>query len=275
MNPPLASVIVRAKNKERTIARTLASLRGQTVPPEIIVVDSGSTDRTVEIARESADHVIEIPPETFTYGRALNIGAQAASAPIHFALSAHCFAPTRDWIERSLAHYERPDVAGTAGYAGSVPWSDESPVVYQDRETFRAHPFWGFSNHASSWRASVWKDFPFDETVESSEDKEWAWRVLEAAWVIVLDPALAVRSGHRFDAGLLAYYRQAQRDARALATFYDLPPYRLRDAVREWWNVSQPSRRAGLWNRLSPGHVLGIAAKYSGFGAARRRRALR
>ncbi len=72
------SVVVRAKNKEQTIERALRGLRDQTVETEVILVDSGSTDRTVEIARPYCDQVISIPAEAFTYGRALNLGAEHA-----------------------------------------------------------------------------------------------------------------------------------------------------------------------------------------------------
>ena len=124
-----------------------------------MVVDSGSTDGTVEIARRWCDRLIEIPSERFTFGHALNLGAEAASAPIHFAISAHCWPERSDWIERSLQHYEQPEVAATNG-ARYGP--DESPLrdaFYQDAATALAHPLWGFSNHAASWRAAVWRDF--------------------------------------------------------------------------------------------------------------------
>ena len=85
-----ASVIVRTKDKADTVEATFAALRPQTVPVEVVVVDSGSTDGTLEIARRHADRLVEIPAEAFTFGRALNVGAAAATAPVHFALSAHC-----------------------------------------------------------------------------------------------------------------------------------------------------------------------------------------
>src|SRR5207253_519729 len=110
-----ATVIVRARDAAETIERTLQSLRAQTVRAELLVVDSGSTDGTLEIAFRLADRVVQMPPEEFTFGRALNVGAHEAKGSIHFALSAHCFPERTDWIERSLAHYERADVAAPCG----------------------------------------------------------------------------------------------------------------------------------------------------------------
>jgi len=56
------SVVIPALNEEEFIGDCIRSLRAQTLPPaEIIVVDNGSTDRTVEIAKELADKVIIMP----------------------------------------------------------------------------------------------------------------------------------------------------------------------------------------------------------------------
>ncbi len=71
-----ASVIVRCKDEEKLLERALTSLRRQTVEPEIVVVDSGSTDRSLEIAKRWCDRLVEIPAESFTHGYALNVGAR-------------------------------------------------------------------------------------------------------------------------------------------------------------------------------------------------------
>jgi len=55
------SVLVTTKNEERSIRACLESARWA---EEIVVVDSGSTDRTVAIAREIADRVLEHPYES-------------------------------------------------------------------------------------------------------------------------------------------------------------------------------------------------------------------
>src|SRR5215210_3886035 len=173
---PRASAIVRCRDEASTLGRTLRTLTAQSVRPEIIVVDSGSTDGSLVHAEQFADKVVRIRPEEFSFGRALNIGAEAAVAPVHFALSAHCFAP-RDWVERSLAHYESPDVAATNGIQTFADGTRVTEPFRQDAAHARSNPWWGFSNHASSWRATVWREYPFDESMDYAEDREWAWRV--------------------------------------------------------------------------------------------------
>lgn len=254
-------MILRAKDKEHEIERALVALRGQTVPVEIIVVDSGSTDRTREVARAHDATLIEIPPEDFTYGYALNVGAEAAGAPIHFALSAHCYPEREDWVERSLSHYARPDVAGTGGYGPPEPGD---PVIHQDLALLEADPFQGLSSHAGSWRADLWRRFPYDESMESAEDREWSWRVLKEGWVIALDPALRVATRHRKAYGVRHWYRISRRDVRAVATFMSLPRYTNRELVRDWRHVGRRRRRTGLRALASPWRMASLLAKRDG-----------
>jgi glycosyltransferase involved in cell wall biosynthesis len=268
---PAASVIVRAKNEDRTIERTLALLRQQTVQPEIVVVDSGSTDRTLSIARRYCDQLLELRPEEFSYGRALNLGARAAGAPIHFALSAHCPVESADWLARSLAHYERVDVAATSGAHADPSGRPLRRVFYQDAAHARAHPYWGFSNHASSWRAAVWTEFPFDEELNTAEDREWALRVLDAGWVIAFDPATWVPLTHRWRTSVRGIYRRNFKEAQAVASFANGPPYRLRDCAREWWSGVPDDRHTPLLYRLDYRRIVALAGKYRGERAARGR----
>jgi len=264
MSAPAASVIVRTKNKEVEIERALTGLRSQTVPVEIIVVDSGSTDGTVEVAKRYCDRLIEIPAAEFTYGHALNLGAAAASAPIHFALSSHCWPGRADWVERSLAHYEREDVAGTAGYGRVDATEPSDGVIYQDLALLEAHPFQGLSSHAGSWRASLWERFPYHEGLESAEDREWSWRVLKEGYVIAMDPQLGVGTPHRTAYGLRHWYRISRRDVRAIATFMPIGPYTRADVVRDWWKIGPLRRRFGVRARISPYRMLSLAARFRG-----------
>jgi rhamnosyltransferase len=265
---PPASVIVRCKDEEQLIERALRSLRAQTVEPEIVVVDSGSRDRSLPIARRYADQLIEIPPERFSYGRALNLGAAAGSAPFHFALSAHCWAERTDWIELSLAHYERPDVAATGGMEHDPDLRPLAGPLLQDEALGQAHPFWGFSNHASSWRAEVWREFPFDERLVTAEDREWASRVLAAGYLIAYDPALFVDLSHRWRLGTRNYYRRNKVEARIVGTVYRAD-CGLVDIVHEWWSIPD-QRHSALFHRLNPRRMAGLVGKWQGLRAAAR-----
>ena len=264
---------MRSRDSEHTIEGTLASLRAQTVQPEIVVVDSGSRDRTLEIARRFCDRLVQLSPSQFTYGRALNAGARAASAPVHFALSSHCVAKRPDWIERSLAHYERSEVAATNG-GGFVPghgWLGREAragrVYYQDDVHARAHPYWGFSNHASSWRASVWERYAFDESLSAAEDKEWGLRVTAAGWVIVFDPALAVSRAHAWTSAP-AFYRRKRKEAQAIASFSEALPYRVRDLLGDWWHDLPDDRHTAFFNRfVNYRRLAGLAGRFAGHRA--------
>lgn len=264
---PRASVIIRTKDSARTLGRVLSLLRAQTVPAEIIVVDSGSIDETLAMAHERADRVIEI--DHFSFGYALNVGAAAARAPIHFALSSHSFPPDDRWIERSLSKYDRPDVAATNGAA--VPPGSHDPLMatfYQTLSDARNHPLWGFSNTASSWRAAVWTAFPFDERLPTAEDKEWALRVLAAGWTIAFDSKLSITGVHRRQHGIPHLYRRTRREVETVHSFAPLPSLTLRDFVREWLTDIPPHAPYRGWRRrLNYFRFTELVGKYQGLKA--------
>src|SRR3954454_14517999 len=124
---PRCSVIVRTKNEAESIGLTLDLLAAQTASDgmEVIVVDSGSTDATTAIVRRHDVKLIEIPAESFTYGGALNSGAEAAGAPILVALSAHAFPRDPEWLARLLAWFDDERVAAASGEI--FDW-DDSPL---------------------------------------------------------------------------------------------------------------------------------------------------
>jgi rhamnosyltransferase len=261
---PDVSVIVRTLNERDALERALRSLRAQTVGVEIVVVDSGSTDGALDVARREADRVIELAPGTFSFGGALNAGAAAASGDVHVALSSHCELPRPDWVARALRHYEEPAVAGTHGCRHLPDRRPLTTVLLQDAELARRHPYWGLSNHASTWRAEVWEQFRFDERLTACEDKDWAHRVLAAGWRIAVDPELDVVKPHRQAAGVRALWRRSVREGRALAGVAELPRRDVGDVVREWWNEIPRDGRPALRHRLNYFRATEIAGRWAG-----------
>lgn len=96
---PQASVIVPARNAERTLPRTLAALAGQPLEGgyEVIVVDDGSTDATARIAREARPPVSLLRQERSGPAAARNRGARAARGSALAFCDADCF-PTSGWL---------------------------------------------------------------------------------------------------------------------------------------------------------------------------------
>jgi rhamnosyltransferase len=266
-----ASVVVRTFNSARTVQACLTSLRRQTVVPEIVVVDSGSTDATLPVAERFADRIVEMPQRDFSYGRALNIGAGVASAPVHFALSSHCVVPSERWVETALRYYRNPEVAATNGQITTPDGASLRRPFLQTRETALPNPFWGFSNHASSWRADVWRLEPFDESLIAAEDFEWSGRVLARGYAIVFDPALLVPGDHRTRQGALALYRRVRRETLAIGGFRDVEPLSLREALVEWWARHPPGTRRHR-QLVSPYRLASIGGRYTAGRELRRRR---
>ena len=83
-----------------------------------------------------------------------------------------------------------------------------------------------------------------------------------------MDPDLRVDHEHEHDSLRKTYGRQWDY-WRGYAMFLELPPYRLRELVREWW-----SERGGwpshLRARLSPGRAARLLGKYAGLSPTRR-----
>ncbi len=79
----MLSIIVPTFNEEKAIEGTLKGLRKLTsVPYELIVSDSGSTDRTIAIAEQYADNVVRYEDLPRNAGRGRNEGAKVAQGDL-------------------------------------------------------------------------------------------------------------------------------------------------------------------------------------------------
>ncbi len=257
-----ASVVIRARDEAGAIGRTLDLLAAQTVDHEVIVVDSGSHDATPDIARRHGAAVIDLAPDRFTYGHALNLGAQRAAAPVVVALSAHAFPPDPGWLERMVAWFDEASVACAYGEARDEAGGALAGPVRQDAGMLARNPFWGYSNSAGGFRRDLWRERPFREDLPGTEDREWSGWALERGSVCVLDPALAVEHDHSREP-LRACFRRYEREARGFSMFLDLPPYRARDALAEWWG-DQGWHRSRARARLDPRRLARLAGKWWG-----------
>jgi rhamnosyltransferase len=258
------SVVIRARDEAGAIGAVLDRLAEQTLLPEVIVVDSGSRDGTLaEVRARPTVRLLELPAAQFTFGRALNLGAAAASGAVVVALSAHALPPDRGWIARVAAWFADERVACVFGETVDPAFVPLDGPFRQDAAHARAHPLWGYGNGSGGFRAAWWRERPFREDLPGAEDREWAMAVLAAHdAVCVLDPALVVAHDHSRDP-LRACFARYEREVRGFAMFLDLPPYGLRAAFGEWWG-DQGGHRSRARARLDPRRMARLAGKWWG-----------
>ena len=183
------SIVVRCFNEERMIGRLLRGIEAQTrKPDQIVIVDSGSTDRTVEIARRHPVDIHTIDPAEFSFGRSLNRGIEAASGDLVVMASAHVYPVYDTWLEHLTAPFEDEAVALTYGRqvgGPTTPYSESQilatwfPAESQPRQT---HPFANNANAAV--RRAEWEKMPYDEELTGLEDLDWATKALERGMAI-------------------------------------------------------------------------------------------
>jgi len=224
-----ASIVIRTKNEAKTLPRVLGLIMEQALAPlDIVVVDSGSTDGTVEIVGRRKDiTLVQVPPDSFTYGGSLNAGFEAAQGEVVACLSAHAFPCSGNWLRHLVRHFDDPRVAGVYGKQLCQP--DAWPIVRRDHLRYwgdqrqvqtkaGGYPDHSFSNANSAVRRRCWKTAPFDEQLTYCEDREWARRLLNDGYHIVYEPAAAVHHSH--NEGLIKASRRAHQEAVSMRSLY-------------------------------------------------------
>jgi rhamnosyltransferase len=232
MSAPV-SVVIRAKDEAGAIGRTLDLVKDQTVDAQIIVVDSGSSDGTGEIARERGAEVVWISAGKFTFGGSLNLGTSHATAPIVVALSAHAYPRDRGWLERMLSAFENPKVACAVGAETGPDGEQIAGRLEQDEAMARRNPVVGYSNASGAYRRELWEQYEFRPDMPGTEDKEWSWHWLQRGYVCVLGPDLTVDHDHTKDP-LRDTWIRARREWIGYGMYIDLPPYPIREALSDW-----------------------------------------
>jgi glycosyltransferase involved in cell wall biosynthesis len=173
------SIVIRAYNEAEHLGRLLEGISHQTVGSvEVVLVDSGSTDRTVQIAEARGARIVHIPSAAFSFGRSLNLGVQATSHDLVVIASAHVRPVYPDWLECLLQPFSDEKVALVYGKQRGTDSSrfSEHQIFRQwfpDEDAVdQIHPFCNNANAAI--RRGLWASRPYDETLTGLEDVDWA-----------------------------------------------------------------------------------------------------
>ena len=219
---PDATVVIPTKNGGELLHQVLDRIAGQVTQYtyEVICVDSGSTDNTLDIIRESGARLIQIPPEDFGHGKTRNLGAGEGSGEFICFLTQDALPVHESWLENMLnAMKMDPQIAGGFGrhlpypgcnfiderdinglFAGfgekdTVYWN-EDPQRYENDPGYRSVLAF-FSDNNSCLRRSVWQQYPYPD-VDFSEDQIWMRQMIEKGYKKVYCPEATVYHSHNY-----------------------------------------------------------------------------
>ena len=193
-NSFLISIIIPMKNEEANISRCLASiekLKKNIFLVEVIVVDNGSTDNGVEIARKLGAKVVI--NETLNVAGLRNYGASIAKGTVFAFLDADCEVDTH-WLVNALVYFEDLGIAAV----GSTPeapkngnWVERSWSAFRTRREKSQQTAWINSSNFIVRRDVFHEVEGFSETLETCEDVDIGYRI-SMKYSMIFDPNVRV-----------------------------------------------------------------------------------
>src|SRR5579859_5855624 len=213
------SVVIPAKDAGPLFVEVMEKIRAQEscYPIDVTIVDSGSTDETVVIARKYGANVISIDPAQFNHGLTRNLAIQNTSGEVVVLLTQDALPGDTQLIRNLIKVFDDPLVAGVYGRQVPRPEADvltrrnlnrwltgrmKSEVSfindissYRSMTPYERYKFCNFDNVCSAIRRSVWKEIPFQAN-QFAEDLDWSKRILEGGWKIAYEPTAFVVHSH-------------------------------------------------------------------------------
>jgi len=177
---PIVSIIIRTFNEGHHIGGVLECVFSQNTNRhfEVIIVDSGSTDKTLGIVQEYPVKIVHIKPEDFSFGYSLNKGIEVAGGEYVVLLSAHCYPMNDSWLDEIIEPFEDARIAAVYGKQRGnhvTKFSEHQLLKKMFPESSCMQTDIPFCNNANTAiRRSLWEELPYDEELTGLEDLAWA-----------------------------------------------------------------------------------------------------
>ena len=219
MTGPRVSIVIPTLNGARTLPALLDALEEQRTDfgRELIAVDSGSDDGTLDLLAAKADRVVQIPKESFDHGLTRNLGIGNARGEVVVLLVQDAIPASSDWLQLLTAPlFESSHVAGT--FARQLPRPEASRIARRMLARWMASQdtsgrqsssaprlaamaplerlrVCAIDNVCSAISRRVWQEHPFP-AARFAEDLAWGKAVVEAGYETKFVPEAAVLHSH-------------------------------------------------------------------------------
>jgi glycosyltransferase involved in cell wall biosynthesis len=190
----MISVIIPAYNAEKTITSTIKALLNQNYPKnkyEIIVVDDGSTDKTVEVVSRFPVKTIKLKHKGPANAR--NVGAKKSRGSILLFTDADCV-PDKNWIKNMIEPFKDPEIVGLSGTYKTLN-SDKLMARFSGYEIQHRHKKMEKQKYidfigtfSASYRRNIFLKFKGFDTkfkTSSGEDPELSYRIAKAGFKMI------------------------------------------------------------------------------------------
>lgn len=130
---PLISIVIPVKNGEYWMDKCLSGIMSQTLFPqcEVIIIDSGSTDKTLEILKSYPVKVVSIEPETFNHGLTRNLGVANSCGKYIVMTVQDAVAADNMWLQHMLDGFSTAEnVAAVCGKQVVPHDKDKNPAEW-------------------------------------------------------------------------------------------------------------------------------------------------
>ncbi|EEF57037.1 glycosyltransferase family 2 protein [Pedosphaera parvula] len=228
MSDPFVSIIIRSFNEGWALKETLPALQAQEYKNwELIVIDSGSTDGSVDlICKAQPKHFIQIKPHEYNPSRVMNQGMQLAKSEFGIFLNADATPQGSNWLRPLVAGLQDPQTAAVFGR--QIPRPDCQAVFAYDyercfgenRESAKWEHF--FSMVSSGLRKDIWSKRGFLEKMQYSEDDEYTRWCRAQGYKVVYCPDTVVMHSHNYTPAQA--YKRSFGEAKALAAVWTRRP---------------------------------------------------
>jgi rhamnosyltransferase len=181
------SVIIRTYNESKYLDEILSAIFLQDLDSnfdiEVVIVDSGSTDGTIKIAKSHNVRITTINKQDFTFGRSLNIGCEFSKGSYLIFISGHCVPTNSSWLKNLV----QPIMNGECDYTYGRQVGRDT-TKYSEQQVFSKYfplecsvPNKGFfcNNANAALLKSTWEKYKFDEFLTGLEDMHLAKKIVD------------------------------------------------------------------------------------------------
>lgn len=217
---PLVSIVIPTCNAGPVLEHVLCAIESQDWDGirEIVAIDSGSTDGSVERLMRHGATVLHVGRNRFNHGDTRNAALARVRGALAVLIVQDAVPASQSWLSALIEPLAADEtVAGSFARQTSAPGASSVTTYYLSkwaaagdepriagpltREHFERmspherHAACAFDNVCSCIRVSAWRAHPF-RTTAIAEDLEWARDVLLAGYRLVYTPAAVVRHSH-------------------------------------------------------------------------------